>query len=102
MVMKRLKTHCYCRDAGSSLTKAPEKKNSKPTFNAVVEDDAWRLSIASGKEIKRSQERTRGLQLGSIPSTPIKAERARPGDLVCIENNPVGAEGATTRTWQKH
>ena len=40
----------------------------------------------------RSQERTRGLQLGSIPDAPIKAEREKATYLVCIENDTIGAD----------
>ena len=70
---KRLKINASCRDAGSSPTRAPRKKSSKPPINAVVEDDARQWSIASGKDIKRSQEPTRGLQLRLILSNPMKA-----------------------------
>ena len=58
----------------------------------MVEGDARRWSIAIEKAIKRSQERTRGLQLGPILDAPIKAEREKATYLVCIENDTIGAD----------
>ena len=48
----------------------------------------------------RDKEVTRAYERVAIPSTPM-GRKGKASNLVCIENKPIGADGATTRTWQK-